>query len=60
MRAVGMVLLTGAAAVVAWKILAVLLFGLLEILVKVGLVILVGYLVLKIFNGGKKERKAEA
>jgi predicted membrane protein len=55
MRPVGMVLLTGAAAVVLWKILAVVFFGLIGMALKVGLVILVVYFVLRIVQGKNKE-----
>ena len=55
MRSLGMVLLTGAAAVVLWKVLAVLFFGLIGMALKVGLVILVVYFVLKLFQGKKEE-----
>lgn len=55
MRPVGMVLLTGAAAIVAWKIVAALFFGLIGMALKVGLVILVGYFILKMINGKKDE-----
>jgi hypothetical protein len=57
MRVVGKVLLTGAAAIVAWKLMAGLLFGLLGLAFKVGLVLLVVYLLLNIFNGKKKEEE---
>ena len=59
MRAVGTVLLTGAAAVVAWKIMAGLLFGLLGIAFKVGLVLLVVYVLLNLFNGKKNGHEEE-
>lgn len=55
MRPLGMVLLTGAAAVVAWKIVAALFFGLIGMALKVGLVILVVYFILKMLNGKKDE-----
>jgi hypothetical protein len=54
MRAVGKVLLTGAAALVLWKVMAALFVGLLGLALKVGLVLLVVYFLLKIFNGNKK------
>ncbi len=59
MRAMGTVLLTGVAAIVVWKILAGVLVGLLGLALKVGLVALVVYFVLKLFNGKKKEEKEE-
>jgi len=58
MRTLGMVFLTGAAAIVVWKILAALLMGLLGLVFKVALVILVVYLLLRIFQGNKKEEEA--
>ncbi len=59
MRAMGTVLLTGVAAIVVWKILAGVVVGLLGLALKVGLVVLVVYFVLKLFNGRKKEEKEE-
>jgi hypothetical protein len=53
MRGLGMVLLTGAAAVVVWKILAALVTGLLGLLFKVALVLLLLYVLLQIVNGHK-------
>lgn len=58
MRAVGKVLLTGAAAVVAWKVLAGVFVGLLAWALKIGLVVAVVYFLLNIFNG-KKEKEEE-
>lgn len=55
MRGLGMVLLTGAAAVVAWKVVAAIFAGLLAMALKVGLVILVVYFLLQIINGKKKD-----
>ena len=55
MRALGKVFITGAVAVVLWKILAALFIGMLGWLLKVGLVILVVWLVLKISNGRNKD-----
>jgi hypothetical protein len=55
MRGLGMVLLTGAAAIVAWKVIAALVAGLLGMALKVGLVILVVYFLVQLFNGKKKE-----
>ena len=55
MRTLGMVFVTGAAAIVVWKILAALFMGLLGLVFKVALVILVVYLLLKIFQGNNKE-----
>lgn len=59
MRAAGTVLLTGAAAVVAWKIFAGVLVGLLGLAFKVGLVVLVVYLLLNLFNGKKAAPEEE-
>ncbi len=57
MRAMGTVLLTGAAAVIVWKIFAAVFVGLLGLALKVGLVLLVVYFLLKIFNGNKKKEE---
>jgi len=59
MRAMGTVLLTGVAAIVVWKILAGMVVGLLGLALKVGLVVLVVYFVLKLFNGKKKKEETE-
>lgn len=59
MRAVGTVLLTGAAAIVAWKIVAGIFVGLLGLALKVGLVLLVVYFLLNIFNGKHKKHQEE-
>ncbi len=59
MRAMGTVLLTGAAAIVAWKILAGVFVGLLGLALKIGLVFLVVHFLLKIFNGKKKKEEEE-
>jgi hypothetical protein len=55
MRGVGMVLLTGAAAVVLWKVFAALFIGLLGMAFKVALVVGVVYFLLQIFQNNKKE-----
>jgi predicted membrane protein len=55
MRGLGMVLLTGAAAIIMWKVFAAMLVGLLGLLFKVALVFAVVLLLMKIFRGGKKE-----
>ena len=55
MRAMGTVLLTGAAAIILWKIMAGLFIGFLGLALKVGLVLLVVYFLLRIFNGSKKK-----
>ncbi len=59
MRFVGTVLLTGAAVVVLWKVLAVMFFGILGLAFKVGLTVAVVYFLLRLFNGAKK-KEAEA
>jgi hypothetical protein len=59
MRAVGKVLLTGAAALVLWKVMAALFGSLLGLALKVGLVLLVVYFLLKIFNGNKKTEEED-
>jgi hypothetical protein len=59
MQAVGKVLLTGAAAIVAWKLMAGLFIGLLGLALKIGLVVGVVYLLLYLFNGNKKEMEVE-
>jgi hypothetical protein len=59
MRAVGTVLLTGAAAVVAWKIMAGIFVGLLGLALKVGLVLLVVYFLLYLFNGKQNGEQEE-
>lgn len=53
MNAVGKVLLTGAAVIVLWKIMAALFMGLLGMALKVGLVLLAAYVLLQILNGRK-------
>lgn len=58
MRGLGMVFLTGAAAVVIWKIFAALFIGLLAMVFKVVLVVGLVYLVIKIFQKGRKEEPA--
>jgi predicted membrane protein len=55
MRGLGMVLLTGAAAVVMWKIFAALFIGLLGMAFKVALIFAVVYFLMQIFQGRKKE-----
>jgi hypothetical protein len=55
MRGFGTVLLTGAAALIVWKILALFFIGLMGMALKVGLVVLVVWLVLKLFRGKKEE-----
>jgi len=52
---VGKVLLTGAAVIVLWKVMAVLFVGLLGMALKVGLVLLVVYFLLRMFNKNKTE-----
>ncbi len=55
MRGLGMVLLTGAAAVIIWKIFAAMLVGLLGLVFKVALVFVVVLVLMKIFQGKKKD-----
>ena len=57
MRGLGMALLTGAAAVVVWKIFAALFIGLLAMVLKVALVVGVVFLVIKIFQNKKDKDK---
>ena len=57
MRGMGMVLLTGAATIVVWKIFAALFFGLLGMALKVALVVGVVYLVMRFFQ--KKDKDEE-
>ena len=56
MHSMGKVLLTGAAVVVLWKVMVGLFAGLLLLAMKVGLVLLAVYFILKLFNG-KKEKE---
>jgi hypothetical protein len=60
MRGLAAVLATGAAAVVIWKILAVFFFGLLGMAMKVGLVLLVVWVVMRLINGKREKAEAEA
>ena len=55
----GKVFLTGAAAIVLWKVFAGIFVGMLALAVKVGLVLLVVYFLLRIFNGKKKKEEEE-
>ncbi|MGW8265450.1 MAG: hypothetical protein ACWGSQ_03730 [Longimicrobiales bacterium] len=57
MRGLGMVLLTGAAAIVMWKLFAVLFVGLLGMAFKVALVFAVVYFLMQVFQGRKKEEE---
>ena len=57
MRGMGTVLLTGAAAIVIWKIMAGMVVGLLGLALKVAMVLLVVYFLLNVFNGRKKEEE---
>lgn len=56
MHSMGKVLLTGAAVVVLWKVMVGLFAGFLLLAMKVGLVLLAVYFILKLFNG-KKEKE---
>ena len=55
MRGLGMVLLTGAAAVILWKIIAAMLVGILGLVLKVALVFAVVYFLIQIFQRRKKD-----
>jgi hypothetical protein len=55
MRGMGMVLLTGAATVVVWKIFAALFIGLLGVAFKAALVVGVAYLVMRFFQKKDEE-----
>jgi hypothetical protein len=55
MRGMGMVLLTGAATVVVWKILAALFIGLLGVAFKAALIVGVVYLVMRFFQKKDEE-----
>jgi hypothetical protein len=57
MQSLGKVLLTGAAVVVVWKVMVGLFAGLLLLAMKVGLVLLAVYFLLKIFNGKKDQEE---
>jgi hypothetical protein len=57
MQPVGKVLLTGAAVIVLWKVMAGVFVGFLGLAFKVGLVFLAVYFLLKLFNGKKKEEE---
>ena len=57
MQSMGKVLLTGAAVVVLWKVMVGLFAGLLLTAMKVGLILLAGYFLLKLFNGEKEEEE---
>jgi hypothetical protein len=55
MRGLGMALLTGAAAIVLWKIFAALFIGLLGMALKAALVFAVVYFLIRVFQDKKKE-----
>jgi hypothetical protein len=55
MRGMGMVLLTGAATVVVWKIFAALFIGLLGVAFKAALIVGVVYLVMRFFQKKDEE-----
>ena len=57
MRGLGMVLLTGAAAVVIWKVLLGAVAGLLGMALKVALVFIVVYVLIQIFQNNKKHKE---
>ena len=55
MRAAGKLVLTGAAVIVLWKLMAAIFVGILGMALKVGLVLLAVYILLQVLNGRKKE-----
>jgi hypothetical protein len=57
MRGLGMALLTGAAAIVLWKVFAALFIGILGMAFKVALVFAVVYFLMQFFQ--KKEKATE-
>jgi hypothetical protein len=57
MQGLGKVLLTGAAVIVMWKVLAGLFVGVMALAFKVGLILLAGYLLIQFFNGRKKKKE---
>ena len=57
MQGLGKVLLTGAAVIVMWKVLAGLFVGMMALAFKVGLILLVGYFLIQFFNGRKKKEE---
>ena len=56
MRGLGKVFLTGAAAIVLWKLFAVLFIGILGMALKVALAVGVIYLAMKIFQNNKSKK----
>ncbi len=60
MRGLGIVLLTGAGTIIVWKILAAFLVGLMGWALKVGFVILLVYVLMRMFNGRKKKSETAA
>ena len=59
MRSMGTMLVAGAAAIVVWKIVAALFFGLLGMAIKVALVVGVVYLVMRFFERKNGEGDGE-
>jgi membrane protein implicated in regulation of membrane protease activity len=57
MRFAGKLLLTGAAVVVLWKVMAALFVGILGMALKVGLVLLAVYVLLQILEGRNKREE---
>ena len=55
MRGLGMVFLTGAAAVVIWKVFLGAMAGLLGMALKVALIFIVVYFLIQIFQNNKKK-----
>lgn len=58
MHGMGKVLLTGAAAIVLWKIFAAFFIGILGMALKVALVIGVVYMAMQIFQNGRDKKEA--
>jgi hypothetical protein len=59
MRGLGKVFLTGAAAIVLWKVFAAFFIGILGMALKVGLIIGVVYLAMRLFQNGKEKKQEE-
>ncbi len=55
MRGLGMVLLSGAAAVVLWKVFAAMFIGILGMVFKAALIFAVVYFVIQFFQKNKKD-----
>lgn len=55
MRGLGMALLTGAAAIILWRVFAAMFIGILGLVFKVAIVVAVVYVLMKVFQEKKKE-----